>query len=80
MTSPRIEEPSLCTRSGSPQTRWCQSGKSWPKATCAYRLVAFGQDLPDWHHLVCGEPARVHSEGPSMRGEVIGEDEADWPE
>ena len=53
---------------------------NWLPASCAYRLVAFGQDLPDWHHLVCGDPERVHSEGPSMRGEVIGEDEADWPD
>ncbi|MDJ0942211.1 MAG: YcgN family cysteine cluster protein [Kiloniellales bacterium] len=52
----------------------------WLPPTCAYRLLAFGQDLPEWHHLVCGDPERVHSEGPSMRGEVIGEDEADWPE
>ena len=52
----------------------------WLPSSCAYRLVAFGQDLPDWHHLVCGDPERVHSEGPSMRGEVIGEDEADWPD
>ena len=52
----------------------------WLPSTCAYRLVAFGRDLPVWHHLVCGDPERVHSEGPSMRGEVICEDEADWPE
>lgn len=52
----------------------------WLPATCAYRLVAFGRDLPDWHHLVCGDPERVHSEGPSMRGELVSEDEADWPD
>ena len=51
----------------------------WLPPTCAYRLVAFGRDLPDWHHLVSGDPERVHGEGPSMRGEVISEDEADWP-
>jgi uncharacterized cysteine cluster protein YcgN (CxxCxxCC family) len=53
---------------------------TWLPATCGYRLVALGRDLPDWHHLVCGDLERVHSEGPSMHGEVIGEDEADWPE
>ena len=52
----------------------------WLPSTCAYRLVADGRQLPEWHRLVCGDPERVHSEGPSMRGEVIGEDEADWPE
>lgn len=51
----------------------------WLPPTCAYRLVALGHDLPAWHHLVCGDPERVHSDGPSMRGAVICEDEADWP-
>jgi uncharacterized cysteine cluster protein YcgN (CxxCxxCC family) len=52
----------------------------WLPATCAYRLVAFGYDLPDWHRLVSGDPGRVHSDGPSMRGALVDEDEADWPE
>lgn len=51
----------------------------WLPATCAYRLVAFGRALPDWHHLVCGDRARVHTDGPSMLGELVGEDEVDWP-
>ena len=51
----------------------------WLPHTCAYRLVAFGFDLPDWHHLVCGDPERVHAEGPSMRGELVSEDEVEWP-
>jgi uncharacterized cysteine cluster protein YcgN (CxxCxxCC family) len=50
----------------------------WLPHTCAYRLAAFGHPLPDWHHLVCGDPQRVHTEGPSMLGELIPEDEADW--
>ena len=53
---------------------------TWLPVTCAYRLQALGHDLPDWHHLVCGDPERVHSKGPSMRGDLICEDEADWPE
>ncbi len=50
----------------------------WLPPTCAYRLVAEGWDLPEWHHLVCGDPERVHTDGPSMRGELVGEDEVDW--
>lgn len=53
---------------------------TWLPHTCAYRLLAFGMDLPTWHHLVCGDPGRVHTEGPSMRGELVSEDEVDWPE
>ena len=53
---------------------------TWLPATCGYRLVALGYDLPDWHHLVCGDPERVHSDGPSMRDDLISEDDADWPE
>ncbi len=45
-------------------------------ATCAYRLVAAGTPLPDWHHLVCGDPEEVHRNGPSMRGRTISEDSA----
>ena len=52
----------------------------WLPVTCAYRLLAFGHDLPDWHHLVSGDPERVHTDGPSMRGALVDEDEADWPE
>ena len=31
-SSPRIEGPSVWTRSGSPQTRWCQGGRSMPNS------------------------------------------------
>jgi uncharacterized cysteine cluster protein YcgN (CxxCxxCC family) len=50
----------------------------WLPHTCGYRLVAYGQPLPKWHPLVCGDPQRVHSHGPSMKGDVISEDDADW--
>jgi hypothetical protein len=42
--------------------------------------VAFGYDLPDWHHLVCGDPERVHTAGPSMRGDLVSEDDVEWPD
>ncbi|HMR33450.1 MAG TPA: YcgN family cysteine cluster protein [Geminicoccaceae bacterium] len=50
----------------------------WLPHTCAYRLVAFSFDLPRWHHLVCGDPERVHTRGHSMRGALVSEDEVDW--
>jgi uncharacterized cysteine cluster protein YcgN (CxxCxxCC family) len=51
---------------------------TWLPHTCAYRLVAVGRDLPDWHHLICGDPERVHTRGPSMLGDLVSEDEVDW--
>jgi uncharacterized cysteine cluster protein YcgN (CxxCxxCC family) len=48
----------------------------WLPETCAYRLVANGQDLPDWHHLVCGDRQEVHRRRRSVRGRAISEDEA----
>ena len=50
----------------------------WLPATCGYRLAAFGQPLPKWHHLICGDRNRVHKYGPSMKGSIISEDDADW--
>jgi uncharacterized cysteine cluster protein YcgN (CxxCxxCC family) len=50
----------------------------WLPHTCGYRLVAQGHDLPDWHHLICGERAEVHRSGPSMKGAIISEDEAEF--
>ncbi len=51
---------------------------TWLPHSCAYRLVAAGHDLPDWHHLVSGDPERVHTTGPSMRGDLVSEDDVDW--
>jgi hypothetical protein len=52
----------------------------WLPWSCAYRLLAFGHELPDWHHLVSGDPERVHEDGPSMRGDLVSEEEVDWAE
>lgn len=46
---------------------------SWLPATCAYRLRANGEDLPPWHHLICGDREEVHRAGASIRGKVISE-------
>jgi uncharacterized protein len=45
----------------------------WMPSTCAYRLLAAGQDLPEWHPLVTGDPNSVHAAGVSMRGRAVTE-------
>lgn len=48
----------------------------WLPSTCAYRLVAEGKPLFDWHHLISGSRETVHASGHSTRGWTVSEDEA----
>ncbi len=45
----------------------------WLPKTCAYRLVAKGEDLRWWHPLVSGDPETVHAANVSVRGKVRNE-------
>ncbi len=45
----------------------------WLPKTCSYRLLAEGQPLPDWHHLITGDYSTVHTSGNSLKGKMIPE-------
>ncbi|MGB3723248.1 MAG: YcgN family cysteine cluster protein [Pacificimonas sp.] len=49
---------------------------SWLPTTCAYRLLAEGDSLPEWHPLITGDPDSVHEAGISVRGWTVSEKDA----
>ena len=45
----------------------------WMPQTCAYRLVARGEDLPEYHHLKTGSRDSIHTAGMSVQDDVTSE-------
>ncbi len=51
----------------------------WLPPTCAYRLLADGKSLPQWHPLITGSKEAMHAAGASVRNQVVYEiDVVDW--
>ena len=54
----------------------------WLPQACAYRLIAEGKDLPDWHHLNSGDNNRIHAVDASVLSMSLVRDDAvpeeDW--
>lgn len=46
---------------------------TWLPETCAYRRLALGKDLPEWHPLITGNWRSVHLAGASALGRAISE-------
>lgn len=50
---------------------------TWLPATCAYRLLSDGEDLPSWHPLLSKNADSVRDAGVSIRSYAMKESEID---
>ena len=50
---------------------------AWMPKTCAYRRLAEGKGLPNWHPLLTGNPRSVVAAGMAVAGRTVSEDSAD---
>ncbi len=50
---------------------------TWLPATCAYKLLANGDMLPEWHPLISGTPDSVKTAGVSISSYAMKESEID---
>jgi uncharacterized cysteine cluster protein YcgN (CxxCxxCC family) len=51
----------------------------WLPETCAYRRLAEGRALPDWHPLLTGDPDSVRRAHHAVHGRVLSETEVEDP-
>ncbi|HEX6861033.1 MAG TPA: YcgN family cysteine cluster protein [Caulobacteraceae bacterium] len=61
-------------------TPWNIEDLMWMPASCAYRRLHEGKDLPAWHPLVTGDPESTHKAGVSIRGQTVSETSLADPE